>query len=143
MQKEKRSADQPLLTGPECQQVLGEWNATRTAYPENSCLHELFEAQAERTPEAIALVFEEQHLTYRELNGRANVLAHYLQRLGVGPETVVGLCLERSLDLLVALLGILKAGGAYLPLNPSYPDERRAFMLQDARASLLLTQGHL
>ena len=101
--------------------LLSEWNETATAYPRDKCIHELFEAEVEYTPDAIALVFEDQHLSYEELNARANALAHSLQALGVGPEMVVGLCLERSLDLIVGLLGILKAGGAYLPLDVSLP----------------------
>ena len=104
------------------------------------CIHELFSAQADRTPDAVAVVFEDLELTYGELNGRANQLAHYLRKLGVGPEVVVGLCVERSPEMIVGLLGILKAGGAYLPLDPAYPPERTAFMLADAKAGLLLTQ---
>ena len=104
---------------------------------------ELFEAQVARTPDAVAVVFEEQSLTYGELDARANQLAHHLRALGVGPETVVGLCVERSLEMLIGLLGILKAGGAYLPLDPSYPHERLAFMLADAGAPVLVTQSAL
>ena len=97
-------------------------------------------AQVEKTPDAIALVFEDQQLTYRELNNRANQLAHYLQKLGVGPEVLVGICVERSIEMVVGLLGILKAGGAYVPLDPSYPKERLRFMLQDSGAPVLITQ---
>ena len=97
----------------------------------------------ERTPEAVAVVFEGQSLTYRELNARANQLAHYLRSLGVGPEVLVGLCLERSLEMVVALLGILKAGGAYVPLDPGYPPNRLALMLDDAQVAVLLTQKKL
>src|SRR5947207_3960398 len=107
------------------------------------CIHELIEQQVERTPERIAVVFEEAALTYRDLDMRANQLAHYLQTQGVGPEVLVGVCLERSLEMVVALLGILKAGGAYVPLDPAYPKERVAFMLSDARAPVLLTQETL
>ncbi|MEG4119910.1 amino acid adenylation domain-containing protein [Microcoleus sp. N9_B4] len=132
----------PLLPAAE-QQLLATWNNTQKPYPENQCLHQLFEAQVERTPEAVALVFGTGRLTYRELNTKANQLAHYLQELGVGPEVLVGICLERSLDLIVGLLGILKAGGAYVPLDPAYPQERIEFMLSDAQVAVLLTQEKL
>ena len=98
-----------------------EWNRTEAAYPKDRCLHELFEEQVERTPDATAVVFEDKQLTYRQLNERANQLAHHLQRLGVGPDTLVAICVERSLEMVVGLLGILKAGGAYVPLDPRYP----------------------
>jgi non-ribosomal peptide synthetase component F len=104
------------------------------------CLHQLFEAQVERTPDAIAVVFENQQLSYRALNARANQVAHYLKTLGVEPEVLVGLCVERSLEMIVGLLGIFKAGGAYVPLDPAYPKERLAFMLSDAQVPVLLTQ---
>ena len=130
----------PLLTEEEKHQLLVEWNDTAADYPKDSCIHELFEAQVERTPEAIAVQFEGKQLTYRELNSRANQLAHYLQGLGVGPEKLVGICVERSLEMVVGLLGILKAGGAYVPLDPAYPRERLAFMLEDSQFSVLLTQ---
>src|SRR5205085_11750623 len=107
------------------------------------CLHRLFEAQAGRAPHDVALVYEEQQLTYAELNQRANQLGHYLQRLGVGAETRVGLCVERSLEMIVGLLAILKAGGAYLPLDPAYPRERLRFMLEETSAAVLLTQQNL
>ena len=106
-------------------------------------LPELFAAQVARTPDAVAVVFEDAALTYGELDARANQLAHHLRALGVGPEVVVGLCVERSLEMLVGLLGILKAGGAYLPLDPDYPHERLAFMLEDAGAPVLVTQSAL
>src|SRR5258705_9245242 len=109
----------------------------------NSCIHELFEKQVERTPDAVAVVFENHELTYRELNSRANQLGHYLQRLGVGPEVLVGICVERSLEMIVGILGILKARGAYLPLDPSYPPERLSFMLGDGEVTVVLTQKHL
>src|SRR5205807_4857602 len=111
--------------------------------PQDRCIHQLFEAQVQHTPEAIAVVFENEHLTYRDLNRRANQLAHHLQKLGVGPDVLVGICVERSLDMLVGLLGILKAGGAYVPLDPAYPSERLAFMLADSRVPVLLTQQSL
>ncbi|MCP4996507.1 MAG: amino acid adenylation domain-containing protein, partial [Gammaproteobacteria bacterium] len=133
----------PLLAKAERDQLLVEWNDTQVDFPQDLCLHQLFEAQIERTPEAIALVFEDEHLTYRELNRRANQLAHYLQSLGVGPEVLVGIHMERSLEMVIALYGILKAGGAYVPLDPTYPQERLAFMFADAQTSIVLTQSHL
>ena len=140
---QQRIAELPLLTEAERQQILYEWNDTGTAYPQHRCIHELFEEQAARSPEAIALVFEEQQLSYRELNQKANQLARYLKELGVGPEVLVGVCVERSLEMIVGLLGILKAGGAYLPLDPNYPTERLAFMLEDSQVSVLLIQRAL
>ena len=137
---EHRLADLPLLTEAERHQILVEWNDTTADYPQNTCLHELFETWAERTPDAVAVVCNEQQLTYSALNRRANQLAHYLRALGVGPEVCVGLCMERSLELVVGLLGILKAGGAYVPLDPAYPKERLAFMLSDTQVSVLVTQ---
>ena len=133
----------PLLTQTERHLILTEWNNTKAKYLQDKCLHQLFEAQVERTPEAIAVVFEGQQLTYRELNARANQLAHHLRKLGVGPEVLVGICVERSLAMVVGLLGILKAGGAYVPSDAAYPKERLAFMLDDSQALLLLTQEHL
>ncbi|OUL34271.1 non-ribosomal peptide synthetase [Nostoc sp. T09] len=132
----------PLLSVNE-QNLLAAWNNTTATYPENLCIHQLFEAQVEKTPEAIAVVFEGQQLTYQELNQRANQLAHHLQSLGIGPEALVGLCVERCLEMVVGVLAILKAGGAYLPLDYTYPQERLAFMLQDAQIPVLLTQKHL
>ncbi len=133
----------PFVTAEECQQLLVEWNDTAIDYPRNVCLHELFEEQVEKSPEAIAVVFDKQTLTYRALNERANQLAHCLQRQGVGPDVIVGICVQRSLNMMVGLLGILKAGGAYVPLDPKYPKERLAFMLEDTQASVLLTQQQL
>ncbi|CAD5921078.1 non-ribosomal peptide synthase/polyketide synthase [Planktothrix agardhii] len=132
----------PLLTPPE-HQLLKEWNETKTDYSYNKCIHQLIEEQAERTPDAIAVVFENQQLTYAQLNNRANQLAHYLRSLGVETEVIVGLCVERSLEMIVALIGILKAGGAYLPLDPEYPQARLQFMLFDSQIPLLLTQHSL
>ena len=129
-----------MLTPGERNQLVAEWSGSRTAYPRESSIQELFEAEVERTPEAVAVIFGEQQLTYRELNERANQLAHHLRGLGVGPESLVGLCVERSLELIVGLLGILKAGGAYAPLDPNYPPERLAFMLEDSAAPVLLTR---
>ncbi|CAG0962242.1 hypothetical protein GPROT1_00898, partial [Gammaproteobacteria bacterium] len=138
-----------LLTEAEQRQILIEWNATRTPY-DGRCLHVQFEEQAARTPDAVAVVFgaqdaseADQHVTYRELNQRANQLAHRLQAAGVGPETPVGICVERSIEVMIGLLGILKAGGAYVPLDPQYPPERLAYMLTDAGISILLTQQRL
>lgn len=125
------------------QKLLVELNNTQSDYPLDKCIHELFEATVELTPEAPAVVFEEEQLTYRELNAKANQLAHYLQALGVGPDVLVGICVTRSLEMIVALLGILKAGGAYVPLDPTYPPERLTFMLSNATAPILLTQSHL
>ena len=130
----------PLLTEEEKHQLLVEWNDTAAEYPKDSCIHELFEAQVERAPHVVAVLFEGENLTYRELNARANQLGHYLRGLGVGPESLVGICVERSLEMVIGLLGILKAGGAYVPLDPSYPRERLGFMLKDSQCSFLLTQ---
>ncbi|HYO56341.1 non-ribosomal peptide synthetase [Archangium sp.] len=140
---EQRITDLPLMTEEERRRVLEEWNDTRTEYPRERCVHELFEEQVERTPEAVAVQYEGAQLTYRELNRRANLLARRLRRLGVGPEVRVGVCLERSVEMVVALLGTLKAGGAYVPLEPSYPRERLAYMMGDARAPVVLTQERL
>ena len=139
----QRIADIALLTAQERDLVLDSWNATAQMYPEDQCIQQLFEAQAKRTPDAVAIAGESQQLTYATLNARANQLAHYLRLQGVGPEVLVGICLDRSVDLLVALLGVLKAGGAYVPLNPHYPLERLTFMLQDARIQVVLTQKEL
>jgi amino acid adenylation domain-containing protein len=133
----------PMLSVAEERQLLEEWNATSRDYPANVCLHQLIEAQVERTPEAVAVSFEGQELTYRELDARANQLARYLQKRGVTAETLVGICVERSQEMVVGLLGILKAGGAYVPMDPSYPKARLAFMLKDSGVSVLLTQKHL
>ncbi|MFN6486985.1 MULTISPECIES: amino acid adenylation domain-containing protein [unclassified Nostoc] len=140
---EQRISDLSPLTVAERHELLVEWNNTQKKYSQDKCIHELFEAQVERTPDAVAVVFEEQQLTYRELNAQANQLAHHLQALGVRPEVLVGICIERSPLMLVGLLGILKAGGAYLPLDPAYPEERLAFMLKDSQVALLLTHKPL
>jgi amino acid adenylation domain-containing protein/non-ribosomal peptide synthase protein (TIGR01720 family) len=137
----------PLLTSAEREQLLNEWNATQVNWPVEHCLHEWVALQVERTPDAIAVIFDgltehgPQALTYRELNQRADQLAHYLRAKGIGPDVPVGVCMERALELVVALLGILKAGGAYLPLDPTYPAERLAFMLEDSQVPVLLTQS--
>jgi amino acid adenylation domain-containing protein len=140
---EQRIAELPLLSEGERHQLLVEWNATEVEYPRDKCLHELFEEQVERTPDGVALVFEGKQLTYRELNGRANQLAHYLRKMGVGPEVLVGIFMERSFEMVIAMYGILKAGGAYVPLDPEYPPERVAFMARDTQVPVLLTQRHL
>ncbi|MBC1218644.1 amino acid adenylation domain-containing protein [Nostoc sp. UCD121] len=136
-------AELPLLTGFERKQILVDWNQTQTEYPQHLCIHQLFEQQVEITPNAVALVFENQRLTYRELNNQANQLADYLQKLGVKPEICVGICMERSPEMVIGLLAIIKAGGAYVPLDPKYPQERLAFMLEDSQTQILLTQTHL
>ena len=130
----------PMLTERERTQLLHEWNDTRAEYPQ-VCVHELFEQQASLHPDSIALVFEDRQLTYRELNERANQVAHYLQKRGVGPEVLVGVCLERCPEMLIALLGIWKAGGAYVPLDPAYPTDRLSFMVKDAAVKVLLTDN--
>jgi amino acid adenylation domain-containing protein len=140
---EQRSSPSPELSPAQRRQLLVEWNDTGAEYPREKTVHQLFEEQAERIPGAVAVVFEHETLTYGQLNARANQLAHHLQTLGVGPEVRVALCVERSLEMVIALLAILKAGGAYVPLDPTYPRERLAFMLEDAQAPVLLTQQHL
>ncbi|HEU4558131.1 MAG TPA: amino acid adenylation domain-containing protein, partial [Longimicrobium sp.] len=132
-----------LLGDAERALVLEAWNDTAAEYPADRCVHELFEAQAARTPGAVAVVFDEDSLTYRELNERANRLAHHLAHLGAGPEARVGICLERSAEMVVAMLAVLKAGAAYLPLDPSYPADRLSYMLEDSGAPLLVTQASL
>ncbi|HEY9692726.1 MAG TPA: amino acid adenylation domain-containing protein [Oculatellaceae cyanobacterium] len=147
---EQKIAELPLLTAAEFQQLQA-WNSTELDYPTNACIHQLFETQVEKTPDAVAVIFEDKQLTYSELNAKANQLAHYLrsaklsrsESLGVKPEVLVGICVERSLEMVIGILGILKAGGAYLPLDPAYPKERLAFMLLDAQVSVLLTQSDL
>ncbi|MEH2411054.1 amino acid adenylation domain-containing protein [Nostoc sp.] len=139
---QQRLSELPLLTQAE-KALLVKWNDTSLEYPQHQCIHQLFEAQVERTPDTVAVVFDDQQLTYCELNARANQLAHYLQKLGVEPEVLVGICVERSLEMVIGLLGILKAGGAYVPLDPAYPAERLAFILQDAQIPVLLTQQRL
>ena len=140
---EQRISELPLLTESERHQLLVEWNDTKTEYPRDKCIHELFEQQAEETPDAVAVVFEDQQLSYRQLNERANRLARYLQRQGVGADVRVGICMARSLDLIVGLLGIVKSGGAYVPLDINYPQERLEFVLADAQVAVLLTQEDL
>jgi amino acid adenylation domain-containing protein len=138
-----RHESQNFLSAEEQEFLLFEWNDTATEHLPSQCFHEMFEAQAARTPEAIAVRFRNESLTYKELNERANQLAHYLQRLGVGPEVMVGVCMRRSLELLVSLLGVLKSGAAYIPLDPSNPQERISYILEDAGAQVLLTEQSL
>ncbi|NEQ83893.1 MAG: amino acid adenylation domain-containing protein, partial [Moorea sp. SIO2I5] len=133
----------PMLSDGEQQQIVLAWNKTKTDYPQNKSIHQLFESQVEKTPDAVAVVFEDQELTYSQLNTKANQLAHYLQKLGIAPDVQVGICVERSIEMVVGLLGILKAGGAYVPLDSSYPSERLAYMLSDAKVAVLLTQASL
>jgi amino acid adenylation domain-containing protein len=140
---QQRLCDLQLLTESERHQLLVKWNDTQANYHKDLCIHQLFEAQVEQTPDALALVFEDEQLTYRELNNRSNQLAHHLQKLGVEPEVLVGLCLERSVEMIVGCLSILKAGGAYVPLDPTYPQERLNFMLEDAQIPILLTHSAL
>ncbi|WP_426811135.1 amino acid adenylation domain-containing protein [Pseudomonas sp. WOUb67] len=142
-QPQQRIAELALLNAAQQQQVVHDWNRTQVDYPLEQCLQELIEAQVAATPDAPALVFAEQTLSYRELNGRANQLAHKLREQGVGPDVLVGIAAERSVDMVIGLLGILKAGGAYVPLDPEYPAERLAYMMQDSGIRLLLTQAHL
>ena len=136
-------SDLPLLSSAEREQLLVKWNATQTDYPQSQCVHQRFSLQVEQTPDAVALVFEEQILTYDLLNQLSNQLARHLQTLGVGPEVLVGVCMERSIEVVVGLLGILKAGGASVPLDPTHPQERLASLLADAQVTHLLTQEHL
>src|SRR5262249_55475628 len=129
----------PLLPQVERRQLLDEWNATAEQFQSDLCVHELFAQQANHRPDDLAVLFEETQLNYRELNERANKVARHLCALGVGPEQVVGVMLERSPELITGILAILKAGGAYMPLDPEYPQERLAFMLADAGARVVLT----
>ncbi|HXO21033.1 MAG TPA: condensation domain-containing protein, partial [Thermoanaerobaculia bacterium] len=133
----------PLVTETEARQLVAAWNDTRVEYRRDATLHRLFEEQAEKSPEAPAMMFGRERISYGELNERANRLAHHLRRLGVGPEALTGICVDRSLDMMVGILGVLKAGGAYLPLDPDYPRERMSYILGDAGAKLLLTQQRL
>ena len=135
--------DLSFLTTSEQRLMLAEWKRAQVDYPADKCIHELFEEQAKRTPSAVAVIFEEQGLTYAELNERANQLARHLQSLGAGPESLVAICIDRSLDMVVAILGVVKAGAAYLPIDPAYPKERIAFMIEDAAASVIITRQEL
>ncbi|AFZ33307.1 non-ribosomal peptide synthetase (plasmid) [Gloeocapsa sp. PCC 7428] len=139
-QPTQRISELPLLTPDERQQILVEWNQTQTPYADDLCFHQLFEAQVEN-PDSIALIYRNEQITYRELNCRSNQLAHYLQKLGISPETRVAICIERSPEMIVAMLAVMKAGGAYVPLDPAYPQERLAFMLQDAQVAVLIQKS--
>ena len=137
-------ADVPLLTEGERERLLVEWNATEMDYPQDLCIHQIFEQQVLYTPDAVALVSgEDQALTYAELNRQANRLAHHLQGLGIGPDNLIGICMERSIQMVVGLLAVLKAGGAYVPLDPALPDSRLAYLVQDAQIAVILTQTSL
>jgi non-ribosomal peptide synthetase component F len=137
---DRRLSELPVLTELERYQCLVEWNATATDYPREATIEQLFEAQAAGTPDAPAVTFGAERLTYGELNEQADRLAHYLRARGVGPEVRVGICLERSLQLVVSVLGVLKAGGVYVPLDPSHPQERLHFLLAEAQVAVLLTE---
>ncbi|MDQ6651918.1 MAG: amino acid adenylation domain-containing protein, partial [Acidobacteriota bacterium] len=140
---QQRISELPLLSELERRQLLVEWNNTSSDYPAETCVQKLFEEQVDASPTSVALLFGEQQMTYQELNIRANQLAHYLRKKGVGPETRVGICVERSPEMIIGLLGIVKAGGAYVPLDPGYPESRLKFMLEDAEVPLMLTKKPL
>ncbi|MCB4782061.1 MAG: condensation domain-containing protein, partial [Sulfurovum sp.] len=133
----------PILTKQEEQQLLIEYNDTKVDYPKEKTIHQLFEAQVKLNPENVAVVYEDEELTYKQLNTKSNQLAHYLIEQGVEPDSLVAICVDRSLDMMIGLLAILKAGGAYVPIDPSYPEDRIKHMLDDSKAKLLLTQAHL
>src|SRR5437868_3123363 len=143
LNQQSRIMDLPLISEQEQRQIVIEWNQTAADYPLDVHVHELFAQQAERCSDAAAAIWEGEHLSYRELNRRSNQLAHYLQRLGVGSEVKVGLYVERSLDMIIGLLGVMKAGGAYLPLDPAYPRERLAYMIEDSECRLILSTQRL
>ena len=132
-----------MLPEEERQQILVEWNRTDRAYGTDLCVHELFEEQVEKTPDAVAVVLEQDCLSYAELNRRANQLGHYLRELGVKPDDRVAICVERSLEMVIGLLAILKAGGAYVPLDPAYPAERLRYIAEDSAPVVVLAQPHL
>lgn len=140
---EERIANLPLLSEAELHQVLVKWNNTQADYPQDKCIHQLFAEKVQLYPDSIAVNFANEQLTYQELNTRSNKLAHHLQKSGVCSDVLVGICISQSIEMIVGLLGILKAGGTYVPLDPSYPQERLNFMLEDAQVSVLLTQENL
>ncbi len=133
----------PLLSSEERQHLLVDWNQTKSDYPREQRAHQLFEAQVERTPDSPAVIFNDQSLTYRQLNQRANQLAHHLRSLGVGPEKMVGVYLERSLEMVVAVLGVLKSGAAYIPMDPLFPAHRIRYMIEDSQMPVIVTQQSL
>ena len=140
----KSGVDRELRTeSADLEQIFSEWNRTEADFPHNKCIHKLFEEQAERTPDAPAVLFENDSISYAELNRRSNQLANYLITLGVGPDARVAVCAERSVEMVVALFAVVKAGGAYVPLDPSYPTDRLTYMLQDSEPAALLLQGRL
>jgi len=136
---DQRISDLPMLSEAERHQLLVEWKNTKSDYPKDKCIHQLFEAQVDKTPNEVAVVLDDQQLTYHELNTRANRLAHHLRKVGVGPDVLVAICVETSMEMIVGLLGILKAGGGYVPLDPSYPKDRLDFLLKDANIGVVLT----
>jgi amino acid adenylation domain-containing protein len=136
-------ANLPLLSEVEADRILVEWNDTQLDFGTDECIHQLFETQVEQTPDRVAVVFESEQITYRELNNRSNQLAHYLKTLGITVDVLVGICVDRSIDMIVGILGILKAGGAYVPLDPTYPHERLALIVADAGMSVMITQSQL
>ncbi len=140
---DRKISDLPILTEAETKRILIEFNETEAEYPQDKCIHQLFEEQVEKTPNAVAVVFEDESITYRKLDERANQLGHYLRSLGVGPEILVGICMERSIEMIVGILGILKAGGAYVPLDPIFPHERLKIMTEESEADVVLTQSAL
>ena len=140
---QQRVDDLPLLTSSERERVLDEWNSTEESYGQDVCFHQLFEKQVERTPDTVAVQFEDEQITYAELNARSNQLAHYLRQLGVNSETLVGICLDRSIEMVVGLLGVMKAGASYVPLDPAYPAQRLSYVIADSGLTVLLTQQHL
>ena len=138
---EKSMAQLDVLPPSERQKLLVEWNATAAEYPKDKCIHQLFEEQVERDPEATAVVYADRSLSYADLNSRANRLARHLVSLGVRPDSRVAICVERSLEMVIGLIAILKAGGAYIPLDPSYPPERLSYMLRDSAPAIMLTHA--
>ena len=140
---EQRVCEIALLTKAERHQVIVEWNHTDTQYQTGLCVHEMFERQVEDSPDSVALVFEDEQLTYSELNRRANLLAHYLIARGAGQEALIGILLDRSAEMVIAMLGVMKAGAAYVPLDPSYPIHRLAFMIEDSLATLIISTTRL
>jgi len=140
---DQRISTLPLLTESETNLLLSEWNHTKIDYPSNKCVHELIEDQVNLNPDSLAVRFKERQLTYKELNEKANQLGHYLRKMGVGPDVLVGIHMERSVEMVVGILGILKAGGGYLPLDPNYPRDRLSYMLEDSQSKVLLTNESL